>query len=292
MSVVRIAGAPISWGVCEVPGWGHQMNPDRVLTEMASLGLTATEFGPIGFLPEDPQARKDVLDRHRMTAVGGFVPVVLHDPAADPMPEIERELQAFVAAGAEVMVLAADNGQDDYDSRPEMTEEGWHTLARNLERIRDAAAARGVRAVIHPHAGTMVETKDDVEEVLRRTTMDFCLDTGHMWIGGTDPVWFARTHGDRVGHVHFKDVDLSVAERVRDGDISYYEGVTQNLYTPLGAGDVDVRGIVDSLVAQGYEGWFVLEQDLVITAEPGDGQGPIADAKASVEFLMDAAGGR
>ncbi|MDP4971938.1 MAG: inosose dehydratase, partial [Pontimonas sp.] len=51
MSTVRIAGAPISWGVCEVPGWGHQMGPDRVLTEMSALGLEAMEFGPLGFLP-------------------------------------------------------------------------------------------------------------------------------------------------------------------------------------------------------------------------------------------------
>ena len=291
MSAVRIAGAPISWGVCEVPGWGHQMDPDRVLTEMASLGLEATEFGPLGFLPEDPEGRKDVLARHQMAAVGGFVPIVLHDPERDPMPEIERELAAFVAAGAEVMVLAADNGQDDYDSRPEMNEEGWQTLADNLRRISDAAAAVGVRAVIHPHAGTMVETRADVDEVLARTDMGFCLDTGHMWIGGTDPVWFAKEHGDRVGHVHFKDVDLSVAQRVRDGELTYYEGVRNNLYTPLGAGDVDVRAIIDTLVAGGYDGWFVLEQDLVITAEPQDGSGPIADARASVEFLRSAAQG-
>ena len=289
MSSVRIAGAPISWGVCEVPGWGHQMGPDRVLAEMASLGLEATEFGPLGFLPEDPEGRKEVLARNNMTAVGGFVPIVLHDPQRDPMPEIERELEAYVAAGAEVMVLAADNGQDDYDSRPVMTEEGWETLAKNLERIRDAAAAKGVRAVIHPHAGTMVETGDDVNEVLRRTDLGFCLDTGHMWIGGTDPVLFASQHGDRVGHVHFKDVDLSVAKRVRDGEISYYEGVRNHLYTPLGAGDVDVRAIVDTLLEQGYDGWFVLEQDLVVTAEPSDGSGPVIDATASVEFLRSAA---
>ncbi len=290
MSAVRIAGAPISWGVCEVPGWGHQMEPDRVLTEMASLGLEATEFGPLGFLPEDPDGRSEVLGRHKMTAVGGFVPIVLHDPAQDPMPAIERELDAFVASHADVMVLAAETGQEGYDApRPEMTEERWQTLADNLRRIAARAAERGVRAVIHPHAGTMVETLDDVNEVLTRTDMDFCLDTGHMWIGGTDPVWFAKTHGDRVGHVHFKDVDLSVAKRVQDGEITYYEGVTQDLYTPLGQGDVDVRGIIETLIRQGYTGWFVLEQDLVIREEPEDGGGPIADAQASVEFLQKVA---
>ena len=286
MSTIRIAGAPISWGVCEVPGWGHQMGPDRVLTEMAALGLEAMEFGPLGFLPEDAQGRKATLAKHNMSAVGGFFPVVLHDPGFDPLPSIEKELDAYIAADAEVLVLAAETGLDGYDApRPEMAEENWQTMADNLTRISDYAASKGITAVIHPHAGTMVETKADVDEVLARTTMPFCLDTGHMWIGGTDPVAFAQDHGDRVGHVHFKDVRLDIAQRVRDGELSYYDAVTQGLYTPLGQGDVDVRGITSTLISQGYAGWFVLEQDNVMRAEPDANGGPMVDAKTSVEFL-------
>lgn len=286
MSTIRIAGAPISWGVCEVPGWGHQMGPDRVLTEMAALGLEAMEFGPLGFLPEDAEGRKATLAKHNMVAVGGFLPVVLHDPDFDPLPVIDTELDAYVAADAEVLVLAAETGLDGYDApRPEMTEERWQTVADNLNRITDHAASRGIMVVIHPHAGTMVETKADVDEVLRRTTVPFCLDTGHMWIGGTDPVAFARDHGDRVGHVHFKDVRLDIAQRVRDGELSYYDAVTQGLYTPLGTGDVDVKTITSTLISQGYDGWFVLEQDNVMRQEPDSGSGPMVDAKASVEFL-------
>ena len=286
MSTIRIAGAPISWGVCEVPGWGHQMGPDRVLGEMAALGLEAMEFGPLGFLPEDAEGRKATLAKHNMSAVGGFFPVVLHDPGFDPMPSIEKELEAYVAADAEVLVLAAETGLEGYDApKPVMTEENWQTMANNLTRISDYAASKGIAAVIHPHAGTMVETKADVEEVLTRTTMPFCLDTGHMWIGGTDPVAFAQDHGDRVGHVHFKDVRLDIAQRVRDGELSYYDAVTQGLYTPLGKGDVDVKGITSTLISQGYTGWFVLEQDNVMREEPRSGEGPMVDARASVEFL-------
>jgi inosose dehydratase len=290
MSTIRIAGAPISWGVCEVPGWGYQMGSDRVLSEMAALGLEAMEFGPLGFLPEDAEGRKSALAKHRMSAVGGFFPAVLHDPSHNPLPAIQRELDAYVAAGAEVLVLAAETGLAGYDApRPVMTEENWDTLARHLTEISDYAATRGITAVIHPHAGTMVETKADVDEVLARTTILFCLDTGHMWIGGTDPIAFARDHGDRVGHVHFKDVRLDIARRVRDGELTYYDAVSQGLYTPLGRGDVDVSAITSTLLLQGYAGWFVLEQDLVLGQEPEAGGGPIVDAKDSVEFLRAAA---
>ena len=290
MSNIRIAAAPISWGVCEVPGWGHQMDADRVLTEMASLGVEATEFGPLGFLPEDAEGRRATLEKHGMKAVGGFVPVVLHDPGFDPLPEVDTELDAYVAAGAEVLVLAANTGLDGYDAtRPEMREENWQAMANNLGRISERAEERGVMAVIHPHAGTMVETWADVQEVLTRTTIPFCLDTGHMWIGGTDPVAFAKDHGDRVGHVHFKDVKLAIAQRVRDGALSYYDAVKEGLYTPLGQGDVDVTAIIGSLLNQGYTGWFVLEQDLVMSIEPASEEGPQVDAAASVEFLRQAA---
>ena len=73
MLLDRVAGAPISWGVCEVPGWGHQLTPDRVLTEMREVGLVATEFGPDGFLPDAPAEKAKVLAAHGLTAVGGFV---------------------------------------------------------------------------------------------------------------------------------------------------------------------------------------------------------------------------
>jgi inosose dehydratase len=80
----RIAGAPISWGVCEVPGWGYQLSPDRVLTEMREVGLAATELGPDGFLPGEPDAMAKVLSDHHLLAVGGFTPTVLHIPGYDP----------------------------------------------------------------------------------------------------------------------------------------------------------------------------------------------------------------
>ena len=96
---------------------------------------------------------------------------------------------------------------------------------------------------------------------------------------------FAQNHAGRVAHSHLKDVDLSWAKKVQNNELSYYDAVVQGMYRPLGQGDVDIRAIVRSLIKSGYTGWFVLEQDNVITAEPGINQGPMADAKASVEFL-------
>lgn len=281
----RIAGAPISWGVCEVPGWGHQMASERVLREMADLGLAATEFGPDGFLPADPQQAADLLAAHGMRAVGGFVPVVLFDDSRDPLPEVERALAHFRAANATSLVLAAASGTEGYDARPVLDETQWEVLLANLDRIRDVAGEQGIEATIHPHVGTMVENAEEVDRVLTGSAIGLTLDTGHLLVGGADPVAITRAATDRIRHTHLKDVRAHVAERVRAGELTYTDGVRQGLYVPLGQGDVDVAAIVRTLEDAGYQGWYVMEQDTILDAEPQAGAGPVSDVRTGLEFL-------
>jgi inosose dehydratase len=280
----RIAGAPISWGVCEVPGWGYQLPADQVLRQMHEIGLAATELGPDGFLPSDPDVLASTLTDHHLQAVGGFTPFVLHRPDVDPMVELRRLLPGFVAARAGVMVVSADSGLTGYDSRPELDDDGWNLLLRNLERVAAAAAEHGIRAVLHPHVGTMVETSPDVQRVLAGSSMSLCLDTGHLLIGGTDPAELAGQAPERIAHTHFKDVDLTFARKVQAGRLSYTEAVREGMYRPLGTGDVDVAAIVGHLRGNGYDGWYTLEQDTILT-EPPSGEGPVTDVRTSVEFL-------
>jgi inosose dehydratase len=281
---VKVAGAPISWGVCEVPGWGHQLAPSRVLGEMAGL-VEATEFGPDGFLPADPAERAALLESHGLAAVGGFVPLVLHEPGHDPVPELAALLDGFVASRAGVVVLAAATGADGYDTRPELDADGWRALLRNLDRLTGVAADRGLLATLHPHVGTMVETGREVDRVLAGSRVGLCLDTGHLLIGGTDPAELTRQAGDRIAHTHLKDVDAALADRVRAGDLGYQQAVRAGMYRPLGAGDVDLAGVLTGLRATGYAGWYVLEQDTVLAAEPPAGEGPVSDVRASLDYL-------
>ena len=282
---MRLAGAPISWGVCEVPGWGYQLPASRVLAEMRAAGLAACEFGPDGFLPAEPVARARLLAGHGLVPVGGFVPVVLHDEAADPVPAVRRALDEFAAAGARVLVLAAASGRDGYDARPELTAAQWRALLANLDRIVDVAGRRGITATLHPHVGTAVERPAEVRRVLDGSAVPLCLDTGHLLIGGDDPVRLAREAPQRIAHVHLKDADAELAERVRAGRCGYADAVRLGLYRPLGRGSLDVAALVAALDAAGYGGWYVIEQDTVLDAEPAPGRGPVEDVRASVAYL-------
>lgn len=287
---MRIAGAPISWGVCEVPGWGYQLDPERVLTEMGQAGLSATELGPEGFLPAEPAELTALLGRHGLSCVGSFAPVVLHDSGHDPVPDVAGVLQSLVAAGASMLVLAAATGTQGYDSRPDLDDDQWSTLLTNLDRLAAAAAARGITAVLHPHVGTMVEKGPEVDRVLAGSAISLCLDTGHMLIGGTDPLELARAAPERIAHTHLKDVDAELAGYVQSGELTYTQAVAEGMYTPLGTGDVDIAGIVAALQDNGFDGWFVLEQDTILDGEP-QGQGPLRDVLSSVAYLQRVAGG-
>ncbi len=180
--MTTLAGAPISWGVCEVPGWGRQLEPDRVLGEMAQLGLRSTEIGPVGWLPADPSP---VLERHGLTLVGGFVPFVLHEATSDP--DVDEMAATLAANGATVMCAAIVTDLAWSEPRP-LTDAEWDRLAANLQRLEERVHGHGLTLAVHPHVGTLIEQAAEIERLLEAVPTPFCLDTGHLLIGGYDPV--------------------------------------------------------------------------------------------------------
>ena len=283
----RVAGAPISWGVCEVPGWGYQMGAERVLREAAELGMTAVEAGPEGFLPPDPDEASRLLSEHGLGLVGGFVPAVLHRPEAreSELDSVERQARFISEAGAGVLVLAASSGREGYEDSPELDDGAWEELFSTLAGVEEIGGKYGLSVVLHPHHGTAIERPEQVRRFLDGCETDLCLDTGHSTVGGGDPVELAESAAGRIRHVHLKDVDAGLAGLVISGALGYEEAVRCGLYRPLGEGDVDVRRVLEPLEAAGYEGWFVLEQDIMLDAEPEPGAGPIESVRESLAFL-------
>lgn len=288
---LRVAGAPISWGVCELPGWGYQMDAERVLREAAALGMSAVEAGPDGFLPSWPDEAADLLQRHGLGMVGGFVPVVLHRPEirAAELESVERQAKLFAAAGGGVMVLAASTGLEDYEESVDLSEAEWDELFASLALVEEIGAKHGFLVVMHPHYGTAIERPHQIQRFLEGCETGLCLDTGHVMVGGGEPLEIARA-AERVRHVHLKDVDRRLSERVTSGELGYEEAVRRGMYRPLGEGDVDLRGVLELLQGTGYRGWYVLEQDVMLVAEPDAKNGPSVDVRKSLAFLEEVMG--
>lgn len=283
----RLAGAPVSWGVNDVPGWGVSLPPERVLSEMRDLGLRASELGAMGYLGNEPAEVKASLVRFGLGCVGGFVPLALWDPRRrrDAVAAAERAAEMLAGVGGTYFVTAAV--VDEAWSQPfEPTPGQWDALATGLELINGVCQRHGLRQVLHPHVGTLVERAHHVNAIFEHSDeVTFCLDTGHFSIGGADPVAFAREHADRIELVHLKDVDLSLAPALMDRKTTMLEGARAGLFRPLGKGSVDIAGTVSALESAGYTGWYVLEQDTAIDEQSAATANPASDVAASIEFL-------
>lgn len=283
----RIAAAPISWGICEVPGWGHQLPVEQVLSEMASLGFTHTELGSIGFLPTDPAELRAVLGGHGLGLLGGFVPLVLHDPARRP--------QTRAAIGAAAALIAGGGGRffvtcpvSDYDrwERPGLDDGQWNAIWRFVAEIDETVAAYGLTQAVHPHVGSLIELDSETRRLLDATDASLVLDTAHLRLGGSDPLAIAGQCPERIGLVHLKDVDLSVAGRLTAQETTFMEAVRCGLFPPLGRGGAPIAEIVALLEQSGRDLWYVLEQDAVITEDNPSGRaGPKLGVAASIDFL-------
>ncbi len=283
----RIASAPISWGICEVPGWGAMLPTQRVLSEMSGLDLSATELGAPGFLPDAPDEVAAMLCAVNMTLIGGFTPLVAHDRSqeAKSIAQARKIAALFQAAGATKFITAAVTDWGWAEPHPPTAEE-LKQMNKIFGIVDEICAEHGLEQVLHSHVLTMVETDSDLQKVLETCDVHWCLDTGHLAIGGTDPVEFATVAFDRVGHVHLKDVDLSKVGPVMRREKSIMQGVQDGLFTELGQGDVDIAGVIEALESRGYQGWYVIEQDTAITdGMPAVGEGPIRQVTNSLNFL-------
>jgi inosose dehydratase len=286
----RLAGGPISWGVCEVPGWGVMLPRDRVLSEMRALGLKASELGALGYLGNDPQEIRKLLSRFSLGAVGGFVPLVLHDSSVRAQAERDAEQAAHLLEGSGgTYFVTAVVVDADWSTPFELDQRQWDDVASGLAMVEGVCTKHGLSQVLHPHVGTLVERAGHIDQVLRRSEVQFCLDTGHFSIGGADPVAFAVDHAERVGLVHLKDVDMTLAPAALDHETTLLEATRAGLFQALGRGSVDIEGAVKALEARNYAGWYVLEQDTAIAEAVAESVDPASDVKASIDYLKGVA---
>jgi inosose dehydratase len=283
----RVGAAPISWGICEAPGWGEQMPVDRVLGEMASLGITATEQGALGWLPTEAAAQRAKLDEYGMSLLGGFVPLVLHDPAQRDaeLAQAERIAAAMAACGGTYFVTACVGSQDHW-FRPELDEAQWAELLANLGRVEEIVGAHGLVQAMHPHVDTVIETADDFDRFLQGCDVHTTFDTGHLTIGGADVVALTREFQDRIGLVHLKDVNESVAEQLRAGELGLMSATQAGLFPSIGDGTVRVAEVIEILESNGYTGRYVMETDVALTdGLPEIGAGPMLGVARSLAYL-------
>ncbi|MCH8291872.1 TIM barrel protein [Candidatus Poribacteria bacterium] len=293
---MKIANAPCSWGVLEFDLEGEVAGYVQVLDEMRQTGYAGTELGDWGFMPTHPATLKKELKARELSLLGAFVPVALVNLQAHTEGEAvalrTARLLVDVAGNTPFIVLADDNGTVHLRTKHagrvqpehELSPDGWKVFADGVNRIAQAVRDQtGLRTVFHHHCAGYVETPAEVETLMRLTDpviVGLCFDTGHYRFGGGDPVEGLKEHADRIWHVHFKDCHSDVASQSRAQEWNYFESVANGVFCELGKGEVDFPAVITELEKRDYDGWIVVEQDVL----PGMGS-PKESAQRNREYL-------
>ncbi len=307
MTDIRIANAPCSWGALEFEGLkGEEIPYGQMLDELRDTGYAGTELGDLGYMPTDPGALRQELERRNLAMVGAFVPVALKDPDAHARGEahaleVARLLAGVMDSGsgkpAPLVILADDNGTDPVRTQhagrviPQMglSAAEWDTFARGAERIARAVRRETVlQTAFHHHCAGYVETPEEIARFLDMTDPDLLglvFDTGHFLYGtgsndGLRVEDGLNRFGERIRHVHFKDCQPQVAQEARNAGWDYFTALRHGVFCELGKGNVPFAAVADWLHKHNYSGWIVVEQDIL----PGMGS-PKASAQRNRDYL-------
>lgn len=277
--MIKIANAPCSWGALEFDMDGEAPGFLQVLSEMKETGYEGTELGDWGFMPTGPAELKKTLSDFGLNLLGAFVPVALSEPGAHQkgIDLALKTAQLMHDAGYHeaFIVLADENGTVDQRTKNAgriradmgLSKEDWKVFTEGANRLAAAVKEKlGMRTVFHHHCAGFVETPHEIDTLLQGTDPDLlglCLDTGHFAFGGGDPVLALESYYHRIWHIHFKDFDPEVGSKVAEKNLDYFQAVEAGVFCELGKGYVDFNSVVAFLGKNGYDGWIVVEQDVL-----------------------------
>ena len=299
---LRVASAPVSFGVDEVlvdDAW--MPAPDDMLDWMVDIGFEGTELGSPGYMGTAAQVLERLSSR-KLEMVGAFLPQ--HFSRAEKVEEdhvVLRDHLRLLAegspAGSRPFAVLSDHF-DEPDRRalsgriqdhPEtwLSDARFRTLIDNLHRAAEMCRAAGFEPVLHPHAGTYVETAEEIARVMDAidpSIIGLCLDTGHFRFGGADPTQAVHDYHEVIRHVHIKDCRIAVMDGVKAEGKGLEEALSRGVFCQLGLGDSRIDDVIAALRSYDYQGWLVIEQDQMLRSSDTP-ESVVAVQRANREYL-------
>jgi inosose dehydratase len=294
--MIKVANAPCSWGALEFELEGKAPDYIQVLDEIVETGYAGTELGDWGFMPTDPAKLSQEIHGRNLVLLGAFVPVFLKDRDShqDGVAVAVRtaRLMAAVEDGLPLIILADENGRVQERTRnvgrvtPEMglSDAEWQVYAEGATKIAETVKKEtGLRTAFHHHCAGYVETPAEIAKLMALTdpgVLGLVFDCGHYRFGGGDPIEGLRKYGKRVWHFHFKDYHPGVGKQVAENGWDYFQALKKGVFCELGKGEVDFPSLMTELEKFDYDGWGVVEQDVL----PGLGK-PKESAQRNRTFI-------
>lgn len=291
---IRLGNSPVSWGIFEFEAIEKKYPYSQVLDEIAATGYSGLELGPWGFLPTEPLVLRSELESRGLQLLSAYVPVKLVDANAHQAGEDTalKVGELLAQLGAKNIVLADENGtvpdliaQAGRVTSVRLGSAEWDIVAAGVNRIASKVNEElGLRVVFHNHVAGYVETAAEMRELMARTdpeTVGICLDTGHWTYAGGNVLECVSEYGERIRYLHLKDCDPAIAQICREQKLDYFEATRAGVFCELGQGMVDFPGLFAEMTRHGYDGWAIVEQDVLVN----DPTAPMQSAQRNRAYL-------
>ena len=267
---VKVGISPIAWQNDDLPDLTAAYSMQQALQESYAIGYSGIERGRA--MPQDTEVLRQYLDQNHLLLCGGWCSGnLMVNSVADEIAAISRQVEQFVALKSPCLVYAecSNTVQGDIttsiNQRPKLSRSDVMAYGAKLSEVAKWMADQGMVLAYHHHMGSMIEDQNDIDVLMQSSSPEVTLlfDTGHLHFGGADVMGTLNRWGDRVRHVHFKDVRADVARQVRDNDKSFLDAVIAGAFTVPGDSDgiIDFVAITDFLAKMDYKGWIVVEAE-------------------------------
>jgi inosose dehydratase len=243
----------------------------QCISEMALAGFEGCSIGHK--YPTDPNVLKAALDLRGLRVSEPWVSTyfTIRDMKERTLQSFRQQMD-FIKRMGGTDIVVAEFGQAVnplpavalFANRPIFTDRQWDDLCQGLNLVGDMANSHGMRLCYHPHMGTGVMIKEDVDRLMESTKPDLVhllLDTGHLAFAGVNPLEVTKKYGRRIKHIHLKDVRADVVARVRKENLSFCDAIEAGVFTVPGDGAIDFVPIFAALAEAGFEGWIVVEAE-------------------------------
>ncbi|GAB5375973.1 MAG: myo-inosose-2 dehydratase [Acuticoccus sp.] len=266
MLAAKLGIAPIAWWNDDLEALSDDVSLEECLAQASSAGFTGMETGRR--FPMNMDELGPILERHNMSVCGGwFSGLLLDGDIEHEKDRIAEQLTFFKAAGAPCIVYGetARSIQGEPTTplagKAILSEADMETYGRKISDFAHWCAREGMPLSYHHHMAAVVETEDELDLLMKHSSVPLLFDAGHMAFAGGDVMRVIEKHHARINHVHTKDVRNAVLSRVDRGRDSFLDAVLEGAFTVPGDGSLDCGAIVQALADKGYEGWFVVEAE-------------------------------
>jgi inosose dehydratase len=284
---VRIGINPLTWTNDDMPELGGDTPLETCLREGREAGYAGFELGHK--FPRNAAVLGPLLVAHGLSLVSGWYSALLLERSAkEEIDALQDHLALLKTLGCKVMVFAETTGcvhgqrETPVSHRLQMSDDQWNTFTGRIGKVAAYLEDQGIKLAYHHHMGTVIETEQDIDRLMGMTgaPVGLLLDTGHLTYAGGDIKATMQKHGERIVHVHCKDIRPGVLDAMRAADSSFLHAVLKGVFTVPGDGCINFGQVWDTLQELNYDGWLVVEAE----QDPAKAE-PIIYARKGFEHL-------